>query len=132
MLREGLRALASTVADKVPDKRARVVELEVERGNLLVDLHEMGYSRLYGTSSRKSVYDLPYYTAIRYFYARSTQTHLPQQFADCCILLRPISLAEAGRVSELLRVDGLAFFCAPEGVSSDCIGGSPVPGVWPG
>ncbi|MDV3278437.1 MAG: hypothetical protein LYZ69_08245 [Nitrososphaerales archaeon] len=119
MREDGLGALASEVADRIPDKRARVIELEVERGNLLVDLHGEGYSRLYGTSSRRSVYDLPHYTSIRYLYSRSTQTHLPQSFADCCVLLRPPSLVEVGRVAELLKGDGFAFFPAPGGVPAD-------------
>lgn len=119
MREDGLRALTSEIANKVPDRRASVVELEVERGNLLVDLHGMGYSRLYGTSSRRSVYDLPYNTSVRYLYSRSTQTHLPPSFADCCVLLRSPSLAEVGRLAELLKGRGVAFFRTPSGMSSD-------------
>jgi hypothetical protein len=114
---DDLRALAADLAERVPDRNARLVELEVERANLLPHLRALGYTGLYGTSASRGVYDLPYYTSVRYLFARGTKTHLPASFVDCCILLREPERAEVADVAEILKTGGLAVFRGEEGQS---------------
>ena len=107
MHEQDLGGLAGELAARLP-KTARVLQLEVERGNLLPWLKGSGFENLYGASRLSQVYDLPDYTSIRYMRTWATRTHLPQSFVDCCVLTRSPSRAEVGDILEILRPEGLA------------------------
>lgn len=102
-----LSQAASELAARVTDRRAHIVELDIGDENILQPLHEMGYSKLYGTSARQKVYDMPHYTSIRYLYSGSSRTHFPPFFFDCCVALGPRTQVNLGEVSEILKQDGL-------------------------
>lgn len=53
-------------------------------------LHDLGYKKLYLVSNRKSVYDSPYYTRIKYVYGDLRNLHYPEYFFK--VIIVPYSL----------------------------------------
>jgi hypothetical protein len=124
-----IRAIATAVAQRLDEKTLRIVHLEVEDGGLLTILRELGYTKLYGTSSSRAVYDSPHSTSIRYLYSRTSQTHFPPCFFDCCVALRLESTKELGSVSEGLREGGIAVLAERRNLDPTKVGFKRVGGV---
>ena len=98
------------IGQRLPDKSSRIIHLGVQpRDQLLSRLVEMGYVRLYGVSERRSVYDFPHYTSVRYLFARRAELHFPSAFFDCCIAPGVMSELELECISNSLKRGGLAF-----------------------
>ena len=44
--------------------------------------HKYGHKHLYGIDENKKIYDMPYYTQIKYSFSPQEYTHLPESFFD--------------------------------------------------
>jgi SAM-dependent methyltransferase len=65
----------------------------------LSPLAELGYRHLYGIGPNTAIYDMPYYTKIKYLVADPTNTHFPESFFDCVYVSHP----SAGPTEAFLR-----------------------------
>jgi SAM-dependent methyltransferase len=62
-------------------------------------LAELDYRHLYGIGPNAAIYDMPYYTKIKYLVADPSNTHFPESFFDCVYVSHP----SAGLTEAFLR-----------------------------
>jgi len=71
-------------------KDARILDMGAYQSATLWALHKLGYRKLYGVDLNPDVYNMPFYTHIRYSVADMRNTHFPGNFFDVCLALSSI------------------------------------------
>jgi SAM-dependent methyltransferase len=99
-------------ADEVR-KDARILDMGAYQSPSLWALHSLGYTNLYGIDVDPDIYNMPFYTNIRYSVRDMVDTHFPDNFYDACIAMSSVEhipqrlpefLNEASRIT---RTGGL-------------------------
>jgi hypothetical protein len=76
--------------NKQLSKEAYIINCGAMDDCSLAYLHLLGYKHLYGIDLSKDIYDMPYYTQIKYSYGNMLDTHFPESFFNAVVSISAI------------------------------------------
>jgi len=97
--------MVSTILQNKKQKNSMIINLGAYNDASLWVLAKLGYTKLYGLDLRDDIYDMPFYTKIKYLTGDMYNTHFPNNMFDVSISLSAIEhgLMNFGKFFEELR-----------------------------